>query len=406
MAWQPTRAPSHLLEPVYRTRITDAGATGDASVRAHDGVDFQLPHAWRGEIFRIAESFREGSGPPVYYPKHQAVRGSTHRRGGPGASTGGPMAEKIVESTLDDLLREALIRILQDGEQTEPSKGAAIDTIAASLTLTNPRARLSRTEGRGRLFSGLGELTWYLSGSNAVEPIAFYIPAYRQFQEDGAIHGGYGPRLFQPKGKSQIDYVLETLSSNPWSRKAVIQLFDREDVQEKHEDVPCTCTLQFLIRKERLNLVTYMRSNDAWLGLAHDIFCFTMLQEMVARALKIPLGIYEHFVGSLHLYNRNIEQAKAFLDEGWQSTTIEMPPMPSEMVWENVESLVNAEREIREGQFEEGGLPGIPYWDDLTRILWIYSLIKNRDKGKVEELLRTMDSHVFDIFISERADKL
>ena len=63
----------------------------------------------------------------------------------------------------------------------------------AILELTNPRARLSRSVTRGRIFSALGELCWYLSGTNAVEPISYYLSHYRLSGENGAVFGGYGP---------------------------------------------------------------------------------------------------------------------------------------------------------------------------------------------------------------------
>lgn len=38
-----------------------------------------------------------------------------------------------------------------------------------------------------------------------------------------------------------------------------------------------------------------MRSNDAYLGFPHDVFFFTMIQELVARSLGIRVGDYHHF---------------------------------------------------------------------------------------------------------------
>ena len=63
--------------------------------------------------------------------------------------------------------------------------------------------------------------------------------------------------------------------------------------------------------------VHYMRLNDALVGLPHDVFCFTMLQEIVARSLSVELGGYKHAVGSLHLYKTHVDAAHQFLEEGW-----------------------------------------------------------------------------------------
>lgn len=66
--------------------------------------------------------------------------------------------------TVDDLLRHALEGINKYGEPIKASKGNTKEITGVVLELTNPRARLSLTESRGKLFSCIGELCWYLSG--------------------------------------------------------------------------------------------------------------------------------------------------------------------------------------------------------------------------------------------------
>jgi hypothetical protein len=76
--------------------------------------------------------------------------------------------------------------------------------------------------------------------------------------------------------------------------------------------VPCTLSLQFLIRDKRLNCIATMRSNDIVWGLTYDVFNFTMIQEYVAVKVGIPLGDYFHNAGSLHLYaDRDAKMVKA-----------------------------------------------------------------------------------------------
>src|ERR1700690_496760 len=90
---------------------------------------------------------------------------------------------------------------------------------------------------------------------------------------------------------NQFENVLNLLKELPTSRRAVIQVFDAADNASGHlKDVPCTCTLQFMIRSRRLHMITYMRSNDAFWGLPHDVFAFTMLQEYVARTIGVELS--------------------------------------------------------------------------------------------------------------------
>jgi thymidylate synthase len=285
-----------------------------------------------------------------------------------------------------------------------PSRGSTRDVYGAVLTLTNPRARLSQSEGRGRLFSCLGELTWYLSKKNDVDRIAHYIPKYSEYNEDGVVHGGYGPRLFAFDGIDQVDYVIETLRKRPDSRRAVIQIFDHSDVATKHLDVPCTCSLQFLVRAGELQLIVFMRSNDVWLGLPHDIFCFTMLQELIANAIGVPFGSYIHVAGSLHLYEKDSAKARSFLNEGWQATTHQMPKMPHGDQRGAADQMVAAEEAIRlSSDLTDFDFGNSPYWSDLTRLLAIYTLIKRKDADAVRGLQSAMNSRSYDVFIAERA---
>jgi len=265
------------------------------------------------------------------------------------------------------------------------TRGETAEIIGALIEIEQPRARLSRSETRGKLFSSLGELLWYLSRDNRLDFIERYVPRYRDESEDGVgVYGGYGPRLFGQRGYDQVRNVIELLRSRPTSRRAVIQIFDAQDIAAIHKEIPCTTTLQFFVRKERLDMVTTMRSNDAYLGLPHDVFCFTMLQEIIARSLDRDIGIYRHFAGSLHLYKDRWADAQHFVDEAYQQR-IAMPEMPAGDPWPAIGSVLQAEERIRNGEQIDAGSLGIPeYWSDLIRIIQIYFATGKTEK--IEEL--------------------
>jgi thymidylate synthase len=149
-----------------------------------------------------------------------------------------------------------------------------------------------------------------------------------------------------------------------------------------------------------------MRSNDVYLGLPHDIFSFTMIQEIVASTLGVPLGIYSHFVGSLHVYEHHRDRITAFIREGWQGTTDIMPEMPPGDPWPGVAQLLRSELAIREGvSFRELDMPENPYWADLVRLLAVYSSDKRGDYQAMREIRQLMDSPTYDIYVSSRIDR-
>jgi len=320
----------------------------------------------------------------------------------------------IRADTIDDLLRDVFERILNEGERVVPSKGANKELFGVVLELTNPLARVSRTEIKGRLYSALGELFWYLAGSDELEFIQYYLGKDGYKSDDGkTVWGAYGPRLFRMRDDiNQIAQTRSLLSDKKRSpsRRAVIQLFNAEDISREHADVPCTCTLQFLVRKTGLDMFVSMRSNDAYRGLPHDVFAFTMLQEILARDLDVPIGRYKHAAGSLHLYEDDEKKVDEFMGEAWQDI-VEMPPMPGGDPWKSINVLGRAEEEIRNGKEIDITSLGLnSYWADLARLLSVYALTKKgsaeENRAKVDALAKEMSSDFFRPYISDRKRRI
>jgi thymidylate synthase len=313
----------------------------------------------------------------------------------------------LMADTLDDLMRLVLEPLVASTEWEQATKGRFTELVAPVLHLTNPRARLSRSETRGKAFSPLGEWMWYLSGANDYAFVEYYVPTgYVDDAPDRrTVPNGYGERLANLRGQNQLGNIIKLLQQRRSSRQAVIQLFDASDVGRGY-GVPCTCTLQFLVRKDRLHMVVNMRSNDAYLGLPHDVFAFTMLQELVARAVGADVGEYTHFVGSLHLYDERHDRARAFLGEAWQGT-VPMPEMPTGDPWPAVQEVQRAERAIREGgQYSLAGTNMQPYWQDIVRLLMAYRADKNKDIDGLRTIRGQMSSPTYRVFIEARIDRL
>lgn len=309
----------------------------------------------------------------------------------------------LIEDSLDDLLQAAFRALLEHGEPVTPTKGPNRELRGVTLQLMNPRARLSRSESRGKVFSALGELLWYLSGSAATDHITHYLPVYSRYDEDGTIYGGYGPRL---RGEhDQLATVIALLIENPPTRRAVIQLFDRADLLGSHKDIPCTCTLQFLNRDGGLDLVVSMRSNDAFIGLPHDVFCFSMIQELVARSVGAEVGQYIHVAASLHLYDRDAEAAARFLDEGYYFSH-EMPPMPGSDPMSAVAQILEFEAQLRSGADPSSILlPSDPYWADLARLLMVFQLHRERQPERIASVMDDMSTDVYTLYVQDRLDR-
>ncbi|APE28056.1 thymidylate synthase [Aurantiacibacter gangjinensis] len=305
---------------------------------------------------------------------------------------------------LDDLLAQLYPFILETGVENVGSKGRHLDTIGTTLRLTDPRARLSRSMRRAKPFSAIGELLWYLSGTDEA---SFMDPYHRYYSQDGApseVADAYGPRLrgrLPEKGfdYDQLQFVLETLREKPGSRRAIIQIYDSAD-RTLERDVPCTTTLQFHGRGDQLHMTTTMRSNDAYIGLPHDLFCFTMLQEMVATRLRLGLGEYVHFAGSMHIYESNLAAARGYLHEGYHRIA-PMPAMPAGDPFEAFAKLMQVETRIRDGDAVDfDGLGFDSYYEDIARLVLVN--FRSDDAGEVTRAMRGLTHREYHTYMDDR----
>ena len=118
----------------------------------------------------------------------------------------------------------------------------------------------------------------------------------------------YGPRV-QP----HLDKLSKMLIDDPFTRRAEV-LIANNNFDNAGFPPPCTTSIHFLIRNERLLTFVEMRSWDAWLGLPYDIIMFGGLALAMADVVDCPVGPLEVHASSLHLYERqfNIDPATAF----------------------------------------------------------------------------------------------
>lgn len=291
---------------------------------------------------------------------------------------------------LDEILRKLYSELTQSTDTFEAGKGKGQDLLASKILLRNPRARISATATRGRLVSALAEFCWYMSGSADLDFIRFYLSDYPPKDARGSIEEAYGPRFIGTgefgNSANQIERVIDRLKAKSDTRRAVISLLQPSDLAPEKQEAPCTVALQFIHRRGHLHLIAMMRSNDAYIGFPHDVFSFTMMQELIARSLSARVGEYHHFSTSLHLYGRDVDKVWRYLDEGFQNPTFAMPKMPGGCQRANLANFLNVERAIREGAIVRSSEILLPdYWRDLALVLLRYADTKMQRGAETTE---------------------
>lgn len=239
--------------------------------------------------------------------------------------------------TATDAFEKAYKTVEQYGEIVDSRIGKTKHLTNMTLIISNPYHNVCVNPQRNlSLRYMLGEISWYMSGSNRVADIAKYAKMWASLSDDGeTVNSAYGYRIFHQFGFDQLEYCVEKLKQNRYDRQAVIHIKDASNKPTK--DTPCTCHIQFTCYQGRLEAHTYMRSNDIWLGLPYDIVFFTCLQQIVAEKVGLPCGKYFHTVGDLHLYEKHWDKWVKYTGDydmdsrGW-SWTEETPESIQDMI--------------------------------------------------------------------------
>ena len=203
-----------------------------------------------------------------------------------------------------------LVSHVRDGGNKVASRGKFhYELPAQQIIVANPEYVSVAETGRGVVPAiGWAEGLQLIAGEAHPQLMTQIAPPFDEYLDGDVFHGSYGPRI-----RDQIPRVIERLYEDPGSRQAIVTIWDPAYDLQHRRDLPCTLSFQFLIRAGRLHMITTMRSNDVYLGFPYDVFQFTLLQKTIARCLKRPIGRYYHNVGSLHLYESDVERSREIM---------------------------------------------------------------------------------------------
>lgn len=284
---------------------------------------------------------------------------------------------------LNNDFRTCLQHLMTSGFEAHPRGTITKELLNYNISLFNPRNRIINFKDRKtNLKYLLGELVWYFSGSNDPAGILPYSKFWDSIRNpDGTINSNYGYRMFGHHKESEVDRdgdaptsqwnaVIDILQKDKDSRQALMNIHLPADRWIGNKDVPCTLTLQFFIREDRLHMIVNMRSNDIVLGFTNDVFQFTMLQECMALELRktypsLDMGHYYHNAGSMHIYDRHFEMAgKIIADE----SSLELPMIPMDAFNDDIlMGLVGIEAAWQEaGALKDFDFTVCPAWPWLT----------------------------------------
>lgn len=223
--------------------------------------------------------------------------------------------------------KDLFSRVVRDGDIVDSRVGRTREVLGFHLELRDPCECIVRRDGFNKRLMEV-ECAMILAGVFDEELVRTTTP--RAADLVGASTA-YGPRIVH-----QLDMCANELLDSPESRRAVCYIGRANDLANVRMndprvkgEMPCTETVQFLVRDCRLHLCVSMRSWDLVWGLSYDVPMFASLQIAMAQHLGVHIGGYYHFAGSAHVYERHwglkIEDNSSFgrLDVSYLGDTIE-----------------------------------------------------------------------------------
>lgn len=107
----------------------------------------------------------------------------------------------------------------------------------------------------------------------------------------------------------QISEVIETLKTNPDSRRMIVSAWNAAEL-DNMALMPCHAFFQFYVADGKLSCQLYQRSADLFLGVPFNIASYALLTHMVAQQVGLEVGDFVWTGGDCHIYNNLVEQVE------------------------------------------------------------------------------------------------
>ncbi len=179
------------------------------------------------------------------------------------------------------------------------------------------------TTKKVHLRSIIQELLWFLTGSSnnnwlKDRGVSIWDEWAKADGDLGPVYGVQWRSWPAANGEhiDQIAQVIQTLKSNPDSRRIIVSAWNVADLS-KMALMPCHAFFQFYVApatqehpKARLSCQLYQRSADIFLGVPFNIASYALLTHMVAQQCDLDLGEFIWTGGDCHIYSNHFEQVE------------------------------------------------------------------------------------------------
>ena len=216
---------------------------------------------------------------------------------------------------IDRQYEDLLAKIMREGAEKSDRTGTGTRSLfGAQLRYDLSKGFPLITTKRVHMKSIIGELLWFLSGDSNVHWLQENgVRIWNEWADEngdlGPVYGVQWRRWNAGDGREidQISQVLETLRTNPDSRRMIVSAWNVGDLP-KMALAPCHAFFQLYVADGRLSLQLYQRSADMFLGVPFNIASYSLLTHMFAQQAGLEVGDFVWTGGDCHIYSNHVEQ--------------------------------------------------------------------------------------------------
>ncbi len=165
--------------------------------------------------------------------------------------------------------------------------------------------------------SAIDEIFWiWQKKSNLVKDLNSHI--WDSWADNsGSIGKAYGYQLgrkiaFKEGNMDQVDWLLYTLKTDPYSRRMVSNIFNHDHLSEMGLQ-PCAWSITLNVTEDRLNMILNQRSQDILVANNWNVIQYAVLLHMFAHVSNLKAGELVHVIADAHIYEKHIPIVKELI---------------------------------------------------------------------------------------------
>jgi len=207
---------------------------------------------------------------------------------------------------VNQLLFDMSFRLCEIGEPVQTRNGEAFRfPVPVTTIIHKPKERVLFHPARdANPFFHLMESVAMIAGYNDNKWLSQFNKRMNEFSDNGLRYNAfYGERLRETWGDQLECIILKLIQNGGEDRQLVAQIWDPDDIDKLTKDKACNLCLLFAVRRGKLDMTVYNRSNDLILGqLGANVVHMSYFLEYVAIGSGFDVGSMYTISNNLHAY--------------------------------------------------------------------------------------------------------